>query len=381
MKKHLVLVGGGHAHLTVMQRLDDFVSRGHRVTLVSSAPCHYFACMGPGLLGGIYLPAQSRFNLRRMVEDRGGAFLEGEVAHIDAGQRRLTLRDGRQLGYTVVSFNTGSNVPLKGISATRDNVLPVKPIQNLLLAQRQILACRSRRPLQVLVIGGGPAAVEVAGNLCCLAARIHGRLAVGLVAGDRLLARFSDKARRLCRASLERRGVRIREGVRVVAAAQGRARLDDGSELPFDLALCATGVRPSGPFCSSPLPVGKDGGLLVNACLQSVHYPEIFGGGDCITFRDHPLDKACVHAIRQSPVLYRNLMAYLEDQPLLRFSPRDKHLLLLNLGDGRGLLGRGRFALQGRGVFYLKDWIDRCFMHHFQVSGEMRDSEPAAPDA
>ena len=34
MGKHLVLVGGGHAHMTVMVNLRDYIERGHRVTLI-----------------------------------------------------------------------------------------------------------------------------------------------------------------------------------------------------------------------------------------------------------------------------------------------------------------------------------------------------------
>lgn len=49
MSKHLVLVGGGHAHMTVMLNLADYISRGHRVTLVSPSPYHYYSGMGPGL--------------------------------------------------------------------------------------------------------------------------------------------------------------------------------------------------------------------------------------------------------------------------------------------------------------------------------------------
>lgn len=31
MKKHLVFVGGGHAHLTALSKINNYVDRGHKV--------------------------------------------------------------------------------------------------------------------------------------------------------------------------------------------------------------------------------------------------------------------------------------------------------------------------------------------------------------
>jgi len=62
-------------------------------------------------------------------------------------------------------------------------------------------------------------------------------------------------------------------------------------------------------------------GLLVNKYLQCTAHPEIFGGGRCIYFKDRPLDKVGVYAVRQNPVLYQNLMASLEETVLQPFDP------------------------------------------------------------
>lgn len=64
MPKHLVFVGGGHAHLTALMSLRDTVRAGHRVTLIGPSPYHYYSGMGPGLLSGIYRPAEARFHVK-----------------------------------------------------------------------------------------------------------------------------------------------------------------------------------------------------------------------------------------------------------------------------------------------------------------------------
>src|SRR4030042_3670181 len=115
MGKHLVLVGGGHAHLTVLLNLALYFQRGPRVPLNSPSPYHYYSGMGPGLLSGIYRPQDVRFHVKKMAEDRGGSFIEDKVIRIDPVQRILNLQAGNQVSYDAVSFNTGSDVPLTSL--------------------------------------------------------------------------------------------------------------------------------------------------------------------------------------------------------------------------------------------------------------------------
>ena len=67
MGKHLVIVGAGHAHLTVLKNLEQFKQSGHRVTVVSESALHYYSGMGPGMLSGIYRPEEIRFNVKKNV--------------------------------------------------------------------------------------------------------------------------------------------------------------------------------------------------------------------------------------------------------------------------------------------------------------------------
>ena len=55
------------------------------------------------------------------------------------------------------------------------------------------------------------------------------------------------------------------------------------------------------------------------------------------------------------------------------FSPQKDYLLILNMGNGRGILWKKDFIWEGRLSFFLKDFIDRKFMKKFQVSGELTE--------
>jgi NADH dehydrogenase FAD-containing subunit len=370
MEKNLVLVGGGHAHMTMLLRLGDFTGKGYRAILISPSPYHYYSGMGPGMLSGMYEPRQIRFHIRKMAEDRGASFIEDHAVHIDPGGRSIRLGSGREVSYDVASFNTGSGISLEPSAKLSGAIIPVKPIVNLYRARREILKEIERRDLKISIVGGGPAGVEIAANLWRLLREKPHTAELTLIGGDRILGRFPEKVRSLALRSLKKRNIRVLEATRARTVAEGRVLLSDGAALHHDFAFMAVGVRPSAIFADSGLPTGEDGGLLVDSFLRSTAHPEIFGGGDCISLAGAPLAKVGVYAVRQNPVLLHNLMAALEGGDIQSFRPGGAYMLIMNMGDGTGIFWKKHLVWDGRFAFLLKDYIDRRFMKKFQVSGE-----------
>ena len=199
MKKRLVLVGGGHAHLTVLKNIDVFVEKGHAVTLISPTTHHYYSGMGPGVLSGIYRPQEVRFHVRKMAADRGAEFMLGSVIRADPDKRLLTTDTGHEIQYDVVSFNTGSKVSTHGITESEENIFPVKPIENLIKARAVILELLKKKALQLLVIGGGPAGLELVGNLWRLVNDGGGSARIRLLTGRKLLPNCPEKIRQMAK--------------------------------------------------------------------------------------------------------------------------------------------------------------------------------------
>jgi NADH dehydrogenase FAD-containing subunit len=375
--KHLVFVGGGHAHLTCLKNLDRFTSRGHRVSVISPSAYHYYSGMAPGMLSGIYRPQEVRFHIRRMAEERGGRFIDDWVMRIDPVKKTLFLSSGKEVTYDVLSCNVGSEVPVQSLMNSKEkHVFTVKPVINFLRIRDLVVTSPREKELRCVVFGGGPAGLEVAGNLWRLVSQNGYKARITLVAGKKLLGGFPERARLLALRSFSARDVEVIEGNHVDRIAQGRAFLRGGTMLTFDLALIGLGIMPSPIFKESGLPTGDDGGLLVNRYLQSTTWPTIFGGGDCISFQDHPLSKVGVYAVKQNPVLYHNLIAALEGGKMEPFTPQREYMLIFNMGDGRGILWKKDRVWQGKFAFILKNYIDRRFMRKFQVSGELDEAGP-----
>ncbi len=368
MGQHLVLIGGGHAHMVTLAKLYTFVEKGHRVTVIGPSDHHYYSGMGPGMLGKTYTPAEIRFATRHVVEKQGGTFIRDKAVQILAGEKKVMLASGETVGYDVISFNAGSYVPRLNLPEDAQDVYSVKPIERLMEAQARILELVTQKKITIGILGGGPSAAEVAGNIWQLARDAGGNMPqIKIFAGKRFMSRFPDNVRSKLQRSLTQRDIEINTDGYVQSVQSGMVILDSGETQALDIIFLAVGVEPNPIFKNSGLATGPDGGLRVNEFLQSVDHPEMFGGGDCIYFDKQPLDKVGVYAVRQNPVLYSNLMAALEGAPLQSFEPGGDYLLIFNLGGGIGVLRKQWLLLKGRTAFIIKDYIDRKFMKKFQA--------------
>ena len=229
----------------------------------------------------------------------------------------------------------------------------------------------------MLVAGGGPAGYELAGNAHTL---LHNEGVreprVVIAPGRRLLGRFPEKVGRLAHRSLAQRGVTVLEGVSVSTLRDGRADLSNGGQASYDVAFLATGVVPQPDVARFGIEAGPKGGLLVDKYLRSVSHPEIFGGGDCISFAPQELDKVGVYPVRQNPIIHHNLLAALDGRELQEFTGTNPdYLLIINSGDGRDIFRKGGLIYEWRTAMWLKDRIDRSFMKKFQINGELEEKQ------
>jgi len=367
-QKKVVLIGGGHAHMLTLARLGEITSLGHKVTVIQPSEHHYYSGMGPGMLGGFYRPDDIRFATRKRVEQQGGQFINDKVIRIDPEKQLVFLAGSSDpLPYDVLSCNAGSQVDDGAIVPDNERIFSVKPIEKLDAARRKILELGREKKLTIAVLGGGPSALEIAGNAWGLGQRSSiEQPEVLVIAGKTFLSAAPEKVRSLARASLTRRGIQLHLGNYVESVQNNIITLKNGDTFSADIIFSAIGIHPSPLFTDSGLPTGPDGGLLVNSFLQCPQYSNIFGGGDCIYHEPQPLDKVGVYAVRQNEILFNNICATLENKPLSKFEPGGKYLLIYNLGDGTGIFCKWFLVFSGRLAFLIKDYIDRKFMQKFQ---------------
>jgi NADH dehydrogenase FAD-containing subunit len=266
------------------------------------------------------------------------------------------------------------------VPGAAEEAYPVKPIESLENVRQDILDRIENGIPKILVIGAGPAGVELAGNIWRLVNE-HNRNAEIILASSRddVLPSLSEKVRSLAHESLVGRGIRIVPNFRAASMNKGSVLSQSGDTIAYDIAVLTIGIMPKQIFNTSGLETAADGSLMVNDYLQSISHPEVFGGGDCITVKKKHLDRVGVYAVREAPVIFNNLMACLKQEPIKEFSPQQQYLLIFNLGDGNGIFVRHPIVIKAKWAFTLKDYIDRRFMSMFQVSGEAQESPEVSP--
>jgi selenide,water dikinase len=141
--------------------------------------------------------------------------------------------------------------------------------------------------------------------------------------------------------------------------------------LDYDLGVWTTGATAPAIFRQSGLDTDTAGFLLVDDTLRSGVDSAIFAAGDAASLRRFPqTPKSGVYAVRQGPVLARNLKLALTGAGPERFQhyrPQPRSLVLINTGDGKAILSYGAIALTARWVMRQKDRIDRGFMRRFSA--------------
>lgn len=369
-QKRVVLLGAGHAHLYTLKRAAAFAEAGAELVLVAPEP-FWYSGLATGVLGGHYPPELDQVDVGALVTRSGGRFVRDCVTAVDPSRKTVQLQDGPPLAYDVLSVTLGSAAPPIPTADGTIGVYTVKPVRQLYELRTELEARFGRREelVRVVVAGGGPTGFEIAANVAALTEARRARAEVTVLAGRRVLAQLPEAAAARVVAALHERGVQVRTPARVTRLEPGQACLDDGGTVPFDLLVNATGLGAAPLVRTFGLPVDEAGALLVDRTLRSVGDPAVYGAGDCIALVDRKLPKIGVYAIREAPVLYRNLLAALGQGEPRRFEPQQRYLWIMNLGNGTGLAARGSFWWQGRLAFRLKDWIDRRFLRAYQQTG------------
>lgn len=371
-RPHLVLVGGGHAHVRVLRAFAEDPPPA-RLTVVVDRPVAVYSGMVPGFVAGQYAKEDLEIDVAPLAAAAGAEMVVSACEGVDAEARRLELADGSSVGYDLASFDIGSTVMGLDLPGVREHALPTRPIGTFVERIGEVeRAARERPPslpFRVVVVGGGAGGLEVAFTLRqrLLDAGVSVLRVTIVHGGDEILSGYEGGiVRRLRRAAAER-GIQILAGTKVTAAGDEALELDAGSPLPYDALLWVTGATAHGVLRRSGLPVEERGFAWIRPTLQVRDHDELFAAGDCATLEEHPrTPKAGVYAVRQGPVLEENLRRALDGRELREYEPQSEFLTLLNLGDGTAAGVKWGISFEGRWVMRLKDWIDRRFVGRFR---------------
>ncbi len=256
---HVVVLGGGSSgehFVGALRRLD----KDARITVVErrlvGGECSYWACMPTktmlrapelvaaaehsyGAVTGAALDPQRVFAWRDQVAERDdssqvewlasqdAALIRGDAVAVEPGVLSV---DDEALQYDRLVIATGSSPaipPIAGLDSVEywTNIEATETLEV---------------PRRLLVLGGGPVGCELAQFFQRVGAQVT------LVQGDsRLLSRVDADAAALVDEALRADGVDVRLDARAERVTSNALMLADGTELPFDRLLVATGRKPN----------------------------------------------------------------------------------------------------------------------------------------
>ena len=368
----LVLLGGGHAQISVLASLAERPMTDCDVRLVTPYRRQIYSGMLPGWVAGHYPIDACAIALDALAARAGVVFHQAAAVALDPSDRTLRCDDGAELPFDLLSIDTGPVASTGNLPGSAESALPIRPIEGFVAAWPKLVDRMhgARRRFDLAILGAGAAGIELAFAIQHRA-RTDGwsHVRVTLVGPDTLpLEGSPDKLRRQAAALLAQRGVVWVGRSKAERIEPNRICLENNATLHFDACLIVTGAAaPAWPRAAG-LATDDRGFIKVGPTLQSISHPQIFAAGDVAAYRD-ARPKSGVFAVRAGPLLAHNLRAMCEGRALKTWTPQRRALHLISTGERHALASWGRWTWHGHWVWNWKDRIDRQFVRRFSATG------------
>ena len=388
-KPRVVIVGAGFGGLNAARTLGNAAVQ---ITVIDHKNFHTFqpllyqvatAGLSPGEIAA---PIRSILRSHKNIE-----VLMGDVIGVDLEKRVVeTAEDSVPYDYLVVA--AGATHSYFGHDEWEQFAPGLKTIEDALeirrrvllafeLAERQAASGESERPLNFVVIGGGPTGVELAGTLAEISryalahdfrsidpSRTHILLLEG---GPRVLPAYTEDLSRSAEEQLKHLGVEVRTSTMVTQVEAGAVQIGT-TRIPATVILWAAGVAasPLGKVLTSA--VDRAGRVPVQPDLTLTGHPEVFVIGDLAAAKDEKgkfLPGVAPVAIQQGKYVAKVIRKETESVGQTPNSVRapfhywDKGSLA-TIGRAAGVAQFGKIHISG-----FVAWLSWLFVHIFFLIG------------
>ena len=378
LTRDLVMIGGGHTHALVLRRWGMAPLPGVRLTVINPTPTAAYSGMLPGHIAGHYPREALQIDLVKLARFAGARLILGRAAGIDRAARRVIVPGRADIAYDIASIDIGITSEMPTLPGFADFAVPAKPLDAFADRWERFLhAVRAgKRAPVVAVIGGGVAGVELA---LAAAYRLGDGARITVIEAGAPLVALGRGARRALLAHLERAGVTLLAGLPAMGVDETGVQLADGRHVAAGFVLGTAATRPA-PWLETTGLALRDGFIEVRKTLQTASDPAIFACGDIAAMTYAPRPKAGVYAVRQAPVLCRNLKVALSGEGWMRsYNPQRDYLKLISTGFKGAIADKWGLRLDHPALWRWKDRIDRKFMEKFHALPKM--SAPPLPRA
>ena len=391
LRPRVVIVGAGFGGLTAARRIARLPVR---VTLVDRKNHHTFQPLLYQVATAGLSPGEIAAPIRWILRAHSNVeVLLEEVVDFKLEQKRVITKQ-QVLDYDYLIIASGATHAYFGHEEWEPLAPGLKTIEDALEIRRRVLLAfelaerqknerqsaindvqSESRPLQFVVIGGGPTGVELAGTLAEIARHAmnhefrhidprQSRILL-IEGGPRVLAAYSEELSRKAEAQLRHLGVEVRTSRMVTRIEPGAVWVGD-ERIPAAVVLWAAGVAASPLGRKLGVPLDRAGRVLVHPDLSIPGHAEVFVIGDLAALKDEKgkmLPGVAPVAIQQGDWVADAIARDLNSQPRRNFHYRDKGSLA-TIGRAAAVAQFGKFELSG----YFA-WLAWLFVHIFFLIG------------
>eukprot|EP01125_Pyxidicula_operculata_P019703 TRINITY_DN7162_c0_g1_i2.p1 TRINITY_DN7162_c0_g1~~TRINITY_DN7162_c0_g1_i2.p1 ORF type:complete len:844 (+),score=274.21 TRINITY_DN7162_c0_g1_i2:12-2543(+) len=291
----------------------------------------------------INITGQSRKNLLKLVSEKK----YDELIPALEKERLLMLRSIRD---RLVDFTSGANIKAKYTSSDyRSEALKLE-------------AEKLSKADSVIIIGGGPVGVELAGEIV----KKYPKKNVTLITrSEGLMPRFPKSAQKEVQKALEKKkvSVRLKESVVSIRNVKGQASVatDKDQVLTAETVYVCCGTTVNSEFMQnnfSDCLDGPSGHVKVDRTLQVTNHPNMFALGDSNNVQE---EKTAERAMAHAQLAADNILKLLKGQRLKTHSTQARPMMMpIALGWGSGISFGSSGMVLGRGwvTTKTKDFIE-----------------------
>ncbi len=257
----VVIVGGGFAGRNLAKALAG--KKGMDVVLVDKNNYHFFPPLLYQVATAFIEASNITYPFRKMFQGRQNIrFHNGALLKVNTAEKTIETDTGI-LGYDYLVLAMGAETNYFGMANVQQNSLPMKTIDDALNLRNHLLlnlerATRAtdelerRKEMTLVIAGGGPTGVEVAGMVAEMGSKLlskdYPELAndkgdIYLVASsESLLSPMSIKAQKEAYKTLSKFGVQIKLQTAVKDYVDGKVMLGNGEQIAASTLIWASGV-------------------------------------------------------------------------------------------------------------------------------------------